>query len=332
MNQFIGVDVGSERLDISWLREPTSNKKKSKVYKNTRADHQKLCSWVLKNTNTSPENITIVVEPSGIYHEGLIHFLHEQQFKILMVNPGKAKKYADAINLVHKTDKSDAFMLAKYGYDQENSLNYWQPEAVEVRELKVMMRRLDALEKDLQRELNRKGASEFSLVSLRVSKSLTEMIDALKNEIKKLQVDIDDHIDQHPALKKNRALLETIKGIGPVMSRELTLLFATKSFKSAKQAAAFLGLIPKMKESGKMKGKTMLTKQGSPRIRAKLYMAAVCASTFNKDIKDQRARLLKAGKCKMQALGAAMRKLVQICYGVIKHQTEYQPQVVEITS
>ena len=191
-----------------------------------------------------------------------------------------------------------------------------------------MIRRLDALEKDLQREQNRQEAALVSLSSDRVAQSLKDMIETLKAEIQRLQQDIDNHIDRFPELKRNRQLLQSIKGIGTVMSRELVYLFASKRFKSAKQAAAYIGLIPKLRESGKLKGRTMLSKIGSARIRAKLYMAAVCASTHNPDIKAQKARLLKAGKVKMQALGAAMRKLIQICFGVIKHQCEYQPQLV----
>jgi transposase len=111
------------------------------------------------------------------------------------------------------------------------------------------------------------------------------------------------------------------------MSRELVCLFASKRFTSARQAAAFLGLIPKIKESGTFKGRSMLSKNGSARLRAKLYMAAVVATTHNQDIRVQRDRLIKQGKTKMQAIGAAMRKLVQICFGVIKHQTKYRPQL-----
>ena len=154
------------------------------------------------------------------------------------------------------------------------------------------------------------------------------MIGALEAEVKRLQRDIDDQINQYPELKRNRELLESIKGIGPVMSRELVCLFASKTFTSAKQVAAYIGVIPRIRESGTLKGRTMMSKVGNARIRSKLYMAAVCASTHNPDIKAQKARLLKAGKVKMQALGAAMRKLVQICFGVIKHQTEYQPQTL----
>ena len=55
-------------------------------------------------------------------------------------------------------------------------------------------------------------------------------------------------------------------------------------------------------------------------------MAAVVSIQHNPDIKRQYERLIKKGKAKMSALGAAMRKLVHICFGVLKHQTPYQVQ------
>ena len=328
MCEFTGIDVSKEKFDVGWLRDVKTGKKKTKVFKNTRAGHQQVQDWLLNNLKVPAQDIVITLEPTGVYHEALMYFLHDCGFQVLLVNPGKARKYAQSLNQIHKTDKLDAVTLAWYGHAQQHKLTLWQPEAPEIRELKVMIRRLDALEKDLQREQNRQEAAQVSLSSDRVAQSLKDMIETLKAEIERLQQDIDNHIDRFPELKRNRQLLQSIKGIGTVMSRELVYLFASKRFKSAKQAAAYIGLIPKLRESGKLKGRTMLSKIGSARIRAKLYMAAVCASTHNPDIKAQKARLLKAGKVKMQALGAAMRKLIQICFGVIKHQCEYQPQLV----
>ncbi len=256
-----------------------------------------------------------------------MYYLHEQGFILLQANPSKASQYAKALNLVHKTDKSDATMLARYGHDQQHSLCRWQPEPVESRALKAMLRRLEALEQDLQREENRFEAANFSGASARVIQSLEDMIAVLKDEIDKLTQEIDDHIDGHPSLKKNRKLLQSISGVGVVVSRVMVSLLACKNFKNAKQFSAYLGLIPKLKESGKQAGKTTLSKQGPSYVRVKLYMAAVVAGQHNPDIKAQKTRLLQQGKNKMQALGAAMRKLAQICFGVVKTQTEYQPQV-----
>lgn len=122
-------------------------------------------------------------------------------------------------------------------------------------------------------------------------------------------------------MSKYHDLLMSVVGIGKVMSRELVYLF------SAKQAAAFVGLTPRFNESGSFKGRTTLSKIGPSRIRSKIFLAAVSAGKYNPDIKAQKKRLLAAGKTKMQALGAAMRKLIQICFGVIKNQTRYQSEL-----
>lgn len=327
MCEYTGIDVSKDKIDIGWLRDVNTGKKKTKVFKNTPDGHQQVVNWLLKNLKVAAQDIVVTLEPTGVYHEALMYMLHNQGFRIYLVNPGKAKKYAESLNQTHKTDKLDAMVLARYGYDQRTKLALWQPEPPELRELKVLLRRLAALEKDLQREENRLEAAEVSLRSERVIQSLNDMIRTLKAEIARLQQEIDEHIDGHPELKRNRALLQSIKGIGPVMSRELVCLFAIKQFKSARQAAAYCGLIPKIRESGVLKGRSTLSKAGNARIRAKLYMAAIVASQHNPDIRAQKQRLLAAGKVKMQALGAAMRKLIQICFGVLKHQCEYQSQV-----
>jgi len=146
----------------------------------------------------------------------------------------------------------------------------------------------------------------------------------IETELVRLKQAIDAPIDRHPALKRDPILLKSMKGNGDVMARELVYLFAVKHFKTAKQAAAYIGLMPKLKGSGKFKGRSTMSKTGPARLRAKLYLAAGVACQHNPDIKAQRERLLKAGKTKVQALGAAMRKLIQICFGVVKNQTEYQ--------
>lgn len=328
MTIFVGIDVSKESLDLHFL----DNKKgRSKNFKNKRLSHECLTAWLIKVTKTKAEDMLITVEPTGVYHEALVYFLHSCGFNIFLANPGKAKKYFDSINMTHKTDKADALALACYGHDQFNrsKTKLWSPEAPEVRELKSLTRRLGALEKDHQREKNRLESTEISDVSERVILSLKDMIKIIEKELEKLKQDIDDHIQKHPDLKEKHRLLKSIVGVGDVIAREMVYLLSAKKFANARQLAAFLGLIPKIKESGIFKGRSCLTKTGPSRLRAKLYMAAVVASQHNPQIKAQKQRLLANGKSKMQALGAAMRKLVQICYGVVKSKTEYKPQVAQ---
>jgi transposase len=326
MNYYVGIDVAKDKIDCLWLRDAASLKIKTKVLPNTPAGFQVLRSWLEKNVSTQLDDIYVILEATGVYHESLAYALYAMGIKVSVINPAFVRDFAKGLGVRSKTDKKDSMVLARYGVMTQPRL--WMPEPAEVRELKALLTRFAALETDLQRELNRLEKAQISQASTAVIESIEAMIHQLRLESTRLDKQIDDHIDQHPHLKKNRKILQSIPAIGDVMSREMLSVLLSRDFVRASQAAAFMGVVPKLWESGKLKGRTTLCKNGPGRLRAKLYMAAIVAKQHNPDIKAQYDRLIKAGKTKMQALGAAMRKLVQICFGVIKHQCEYQPQIV----
>ena len=325
MMQYVGIDVSKNKLDCAWLKEPIKGRVKTKSLNNNVKGHHAVTSWLQENLDTEPSGTHVILEATGIYHEAIALFLFEHGYKVSVVNPARPKKFAEVLAETHKTDKKDSVVLAKFGYQLKPE--QWQPEPLEIRELKALLARLEALDKDLIREGNRFEKAEISKASDSVIQSLETVVEVLKKEKDRLTKEIDDHINKHPQLKRNRLLLESIPGVGAVVSRMMLAVMGGRSFYSASQVAAYLGLIPKLRESGKLKGRTVLSKAGPAQIRAKLYMAAVVAKQHNPDIQKQYSRLLKQGKTKMQAIGAAMRKLVQICFGVIKHQSEYRPQI-----
>jgi transposase len=216
--------------------------------------------------------------------------------------------------------------LARYGLKERPAL--WQPVPLETRTLKVLLTRLSAVEKDLQREKNRQEKAAATDTPTLVLGSIRQMTGHFETERETLEKLIGQHIKRHKNLKDNQALLESIPGVGKVIARQMLMVLGSHQFISASQCAAYLGLVPVQKESGSsVKGRSQLAKNGNPAIRAKLYLAAVTATRYNPDVKAQYGRLTNKGKSKMSALGAAMRKLVQICFGALKHQQPYQPQV-----
>lgn len=318
----LGIDVAKASFDVTLIRE---NQKKSKTYRYTRQSLDNLVAWLRAR---KADDARVFMEATGIYHEELACFLHDNGFVVHILNPADTAKFAEASRL-HKTDKCDSRSLAEFGQFLTNSGRAiaWKPEAAEIRALKALVARLDALEGDLQREKNRLEKVQVTNVTENIQNSITEMMDNLEEAIAKLRRDVDDHLDKHPDLKKDRELLQSIPGVGAVVSLRMLLAYRSRTFRKASQFAAFLGVVPRLRESGKHKGRTMLSKRGNAQTRAKLYMAAVVASRCNPDIAAHVERLLKRGKNKMQALGAAMRRLCHICFGVLKHQCKYQPQV-----
>ena len=322
--EFIGIDVSKKKLDCLWLKDPVANKVKSRVLPNTPAGHRQVIEWACKQTGRALEALHFVMEATGVYHEALAYALFDAGARVSVVNPARIQAYARARTTRGKTDKKDSIAIARYGYAEQPAL--WQPEAAEIRRLKALMRRLEALEKSIQQEENRLEKSTTSQDDAVVIASIQSVLLSLKAEKKRLEDLINDHIDSHPGLKQDKALLESIPGVGEVVARYMMTLFRSRNFERAGQMAAFVGLVPIERESGSsVRGRPRLSKAGSATIRAKLYLPAVVTTRFNPQIRDLYQRLIARGKSKMAAIGAAMRKLVHMCFGVLKHQQPYSP-------
>lgn len=134
------------------------------------------------------------------------------------------------------------------------------------------------------------------------------------------QASSTEHIDSHPALCQQRDLLISIPGIGETTAAKLLgEVLAIKLYQGARQLAAFAGLAPRHHESGtSIKKKAKLSKVGTPRLRKALYFPAIAALKHNAPIRMLGERLKLKGKCPMQIIGAAMRKLIHLAYGVRK--------------
>lgn len=323
----IGIDVSKDKLDCSLLKQREPLKVKTKVFKNNSHDHEKLIEWSLTNTKQAIGDIHFVMEATGVYHEGLAYYLHEAGAKVSIVNPAHVHNYAKSLGKRTKSDKKDSVVISRYA--ATHPLQAWEPEPVEIRQLQSLLRRYESINKDIIRENNRLEKSELVRDAQPVVDSIQIVLTELDKEKKRLEKLIDDHIDSHPQLKRDKQLLTSIPGVGEIVSKYMMVLIRGHQFKSAKQCSAFVGLNPVLYESGSsVRGRAHLSKAGDSIIRSKLYLAAVVATQYNPDIKFQYTRLLTSGKTKMSALGAAMRKLVQICFGVLKHQTQYQSQTL----
>lgn len=324
MKYVIGIDVSKATLDCAWIRDPDTGKAKTKIWTNNLGGHQRLVDWATHSLGVALSEIAFVMEATGVYHEALAHYLHRAGARVAVLNPAHLRDYAKSLAIRSKNDRKDSLVLARFGLTQP--WRAWQPEAPEVRELRALLARLEAVEKDLRREQNRLEKAQISAASTQVMDSIQRSIGALEAEKQRLERLVDDHIDRHPRLKKDAELLKTIPAVGPVLARHIVALYHSRGFQQGRQMAAYLGITPVEHTSGtSVRGRPRLSKTGSATIRAKLYMPAVVATRHNPHAKALYVRLRAKGKAKMSALGAVMRKLVHLCFGVLKHQQAYSP-------
>lgn len=316
---YLGVDVCKKTLDCMLLNSSTS-KAKSKSIPNTNAGFKQLLEWLDKQ---GAPRAHVVLEPTGVYHEPAALALADAGLTLSLVNPAQLRQCALALGFKTKTDKADSMVLARYGATQQPEA--WKPPSKSARRLKALLARRDALADDIQREQNRQEASEFGESPSEVRASIGKSIDFLQGELNALEVMIQSHIDDDPDLRNNKKLLESIPSVGERVSTHMTALFAAKTFTSAEQLAAYLGLVPVQWESGSsVRGRPRLSKAGPKHLRKLLYMPAVTARRWNPHIKAMSDRLLAKGKTLMAVIGACMRKLAHLCFGVVYSGKPYE--------
>jgi transposase len=317
---YLGVDVSKKKLDCMLLNS-TNGKLKSKSLSNTKAGIEELIEWLAENK--APE-AHVIMEPTGVYHEPAALALTDAGLKLSLVNPAQLRRFAQGLGVKNKTDKADSTVLARYGDTLKPDA--WQAPSKSARQLKALLARRDAVADDLQREQNRQEAVDFGISPEEVKESILQSIAFLQAELKRLEQMIKDHIDSDPDLRNKRELLETIPGVGTRVSSNLTALFAAKTFNTAEQLAAYLGLVPVLWESGSsVRGRPRLSKAGPSHLRKLLYMPAVVARKWNPHIKSFGDRLIAKGKTKMAVIGACMRKLAHLCFGVVHTGRPYDP-------
>jgi transposase len=317
---YLGVDVAKAKLDCMLL-DTTNGKRKAKVVSNTSAGFAQLLQWLDKQKAAQPH---VVMEPTGVYHEAAALALTDAGLPLSLVNPAQLRQFAHGLGVKTKTDKADSAVLARYGETQKPEL--WQAPSKAVRRLKALLARRDAVADDLLRERNRQEASEFGQAPEAVKQSIAQSIAFLEAELKRLETMIQEHIDSDPNLRNKKELLESIPGVGERVSSHMTALFAARAFDRAEQLAAYLGLVPVQWESGSsVRGRARMSKAGPAYLRKLLYMPAIVASRCNPHIKAVSERLLAKGKAKMAVIGACMRKLAHLCFGVIHSGRPYEP-------
>jgi transposase len=319
----LGIDVAKHTLECSLL-DPATGKHRAKSVRNDPTGYAALASWLARQGVPGLAELPVVMEATGVYHEAVATWLHDAGATVAVVNPAQVKDFARGLAVRTKTDRRDSVVLARYGALVQP--RPWQPPAPAVRELQALLARVEALETDLRRERNRQEKATATATPTLIADSLNKGIAFLEQELVRLRQAINDHIDRHPDLKADHARLQSIPAVGEKTATRMLAVLHSRPFRRAAQVAAFLGLVPVEHQSGSsVAGRPHLSKAGNPRLRAALYMAAVVAVRFNPDVKALYERLLARGKPKMAALGAAMRKLVHLCFGVLKHQENYQP-------
>lgn len=322
-HSIVGIDVSKANFHAVLLE---GDQERRKSFSNNAKGFEQLLRWL---GNRDVERAHVCLEATGSYGVALATFVHDHGHIVSMVNPARVKGFAQSELVRSKTDAIDAGVIARFCAALRP--DPWAPPAPEIRELQALTRRLGSLMNARAQELNR---AQSPGLTASVQASIDAHIAHLDDQIAALEQQIRDHIDRHPMLRQRRELLVSIPGIGEkTASLLLGELPDITKFSGAKQVAAYAGLAPQIRQSGSsVRGKTRLSKRGNPQLRKGLFYPAMVAMRYNPTIAAFAARLRAAGKNGMTIVGASMRKLLHLVYGVLKSGTPYNPRINTVSA
>ncbi|MDT4897174.1 MAG: transposase [Acidobacteriota bacterium] len=314
----IGIDISKLKFNVCLIQQ--SGKLKHKLFANTSTGFDQLTVWLSKQ---GVERVHACLEATTTYGEALALFLHQTGNTVSVINPAAIKAFAQSRLSRTKTDRVDAELIARFCQSQAPPA--WTPLPQDVRELQALVRRLESLIEMRVAEENRLSSG---ITVKAVRESVQEHLAYLTEQIKRTEELIRTHINNHPRLKRQSELLDSIPGIAETTAAHLLAeITDITHYKSARQVAAYAGLVPRERQSGSsLRGRTRLSKIGNARLRRALYFPAITALRCSPFFQSWAEGLQERGKCKMSVICAVMRKLVHLAYGVLKTGKPFDPE------
>jgi transposase len=307
---FVGIDVSKATLDIALVR---GTERETFRVTNDAAGHDAL---VARLAPIAPARIAL--EATGGLERPSVAHLAAAGLPVARVNPRQARDFARATGLLAKTDRIDAWMLARMAET-----------------LRPAQRPLPSAE---QAELTAWSQRRRQLVDLRkterqrlsdtrnpdIADQIRDVIETLSQLIEQTEARIDQLIAAHDQFRAKQRLLRSVKGVGPVASAAILAEMPELGSITNKQAASLLGVAPHACDSGKYRGRRRCW-GGRRALRQTLYMAAETARRYG-TFKTTYENLRSAGKSHKLAVIAVLRKLITTLNAILRDTQPYKPK------
>lgn len=303
----IGIDVSKSCLDSA----------------SAAGGHRRTCEY-------SPEGVAqlldwlaplrprlVCLEATGGLERHLVSALHLRGIPVAVVNPRQVRDFARAAGQLAKTDALDALLIARFADRMQPRPTPPTPE--NQRKIQDLNARRRQVQHSRVQEQNRL----HSAFDPDVRRLIQEALDLYDRQLALLDAQLQDILDADPQFHATAQLLRSVPGVGPALTAALTAELPELGRLNRQQIAALVGVAPRNRDSGTLRGRRT-TGGGRTRLRVALYMPTLAAIRHNPSLRRFYHRLVDAGKPKMTALVATMRKLLLLLNAIVKTQTPYR--------
>lgn len=309
LHHFVGIDVSKADLDLCSLPSGARHR-----LANSTPGHQQLLQLL-----PPPGEVLIVLEATGKYSRAVAAELLQQGHLVAVINPRQVRDFAKAMNVLAKTDRVDAAVIAQFALKVQPRTLQQLPE--KQGELDALVTRRRQLLQLRVAEQNRCEAMESSIVR----KSLLKTIKHFDVQLEIIEEAIAKLIESDEQWKNKSDLMQSVPGVGQVTASSLLAEVPEMGQLNRQQIASLMGVAPFNRDSGTFKGQRSIW-GGRRAVRSVLYMAAISARRANPIIKAFADRLASQGKKAKVVLVACMRKLLVILNTLLKNNSKWCPR------
>jgi transposase len=304
---FVGIDVSKDHLDLAiWPNGPAWR---------AANDDQGAAETASRLRRLAPS--LVVLEATANYGRLVFASLWAAGIMTAMVNPRQTRAFAKSIGKTAKTDAIDARVLAQFAATVRPPAR--QPQDETTQELQAILGRRRQLIEMLTAEKNR-----FQAAPKAIRPAIRGHTEQLERWLADVDADLRERIEANPFWRAQDQILQSTKGVGPVLSVTLIADLPELGRLSHKEIGALVGVAPLNRDSGRYRGQRKIW-GGRAKVRTALFMATRSAVQWNPQVRSLYLRLLDAGKPELVAIVACMRKLLTILNAMIRHQTPWQP-------
>jgi transposase len=305
----IGIDVSKATLEVACGADA-----KPLTFPNADEGHQQLLDHLALH-----HVALVLLEATGGYERLAACALQAAEHDVIVINPRRARYFAQANGTLAKTDRIDAKGLAHMAdviNRRPDRDRFIKPMlSNELSTLQALCARRIQLVTLLGAERSR-----LELAHKATTKGILTSIAFFEKQIAELEGQLGQHTDQH--FKELDNLLQSAKGIGPTTAQMMIASLPELGRLTRREIAALVGIAPYNRDSGAYHGQRHIA-GGRATLRSRLYMAVLVATRHNTVIRTFYQRLLAAGKPKKVALVAAMRKMLTILNAMVKTQKSW---------
>jgi transposase len=306
---WIGIDVSKLEFQACALLGGGNNREAA--FANNRKGQEQFSNW-LERLGQGYE-LKVCMESTGSYHNALAVHLCQEGIWVAVLNPRTLKHFAISLGTRNKNDKVDARVIARFGLERDPKP--WSLANPVRREICQTLAHMERLAKTINIHSN---PLEDQALCDSVVSSTSQVLECLQEAHAQAQARIQELVEMDQTLSKVVQAVEKVKGVGKATAIQFAARVDVEAFESAEQAAAFAGLNPCQRQSGKCLNKTVLSKQGDAALRTAFYFPGIAASRYHPKVKALKERLRAKNKRWSAIRAACMRKLLMICFGVAK--------------